>query len=82
MLILALVTGLMAVGRFFAGTSCRRALGQTGVLLMGAIFAAIGIYLFSTVTGPTAYLAADIVRDRHLLFLAGNGRRSGTESTA
>lgn len=57
MLILALVTGLMAVGRFFAGPVVG-ALGQTGVLLMGAIFAAIGIYLFSTVTGPTAYLAA------------------------
>ncbi|MBO9570963.1 MAG: MFS transporter [Chitinophagaceae bacterium] len=57
MLILALVTGLMAVGRFFAGPVVH-ALGQTGVLLMGAIFAAIGIYLFSTATGATAYLAA------------------------
>lgn len=57
MLILALVTGLMAVGRFFGGP-VTHALGQTGVLLMGAIFTAIGIYLFSTVTGGTAYLAA------------------------
>lgn len=57
MLILALVTGLMAVGRFFGGP-VTHALGQTGVLLMGAIFATIGIYLFSTVTGGTAYLAA------------------------
>lgn len=57
MLILALVTGLMAVGRFFAGPVIH-ALGQTGVLLMGAIFSAIGIYLFSTVTGSVAYLAA------------------------
>lgn len=57
MLILALVTGLMAVGRFFGGP-VTHALGQTGVLLMGAIFAGIGIYLFSTVTGPTAYVAA------------------------
>lgn len=57
MLILALVTGLMAVGRFFAGPVIH-ALGQTGVLLMGAIFSAIGIYLFSTVTGSAAYLAA------------------------
>lgn len=57
MLILALVTGLMAVGRFFAGPVIH-ALGQTGVLLMGAIFAAIGIYLFSTVTGSMAYVAA------------------------
>jgi fucose permease len=57
MLILALVTGLMAVGRFFGGP-VTHALGQTGVLLMGAIFAAIGIYLFSTVTGSMAYIAA------------------------
>jgi MFS family permease len=57
MLILALVTGLMAVGRFFGGP-VTHALGQTGVLLMGAIFAAVGIYLFSTVTGTMAYIAA------------------------
>jgi putative MFS transporter len=57
MLILALVTGLMAVGRFFAGPVVAR-LGQTGVLLISAIFAAIGIYLFSVVTGPLAYVAA------------------------
>ncbi len=59
MLILALTTGLMAVGRFFAGPVVR-VLGQTGVLLMGAIFATIGIYLFSVVTGPMAYFAAVI----------------------
>ncbi len=57
MLILALVTGLMAIGRWFGGP-VTHALGQTGVLLGGAIFAAIGIYLFSTVTGPLAYVAA------------------------
>lgn len=57
MVILALVTGLMAVGRFFAGPVIHT-LGQTGVLLMGAIFAAIGIYLFSSVTGSMAYVAA------------------------
>lgn len=59
MIILALVTGLMAVGRFFAGPVVK-ALGQPGVLLGGSIFAAIGIYLFSTVTGPMAYVAAII----------------------
>ncbi|HEX5025761.1 MAG TPA: MFS transporter [Agriterribacter sp.] len=57
MLILALVTGLMAVGRFFGGPVVAK-LGQTGVLLISAIFAAIGIYLFSTVTGSMAYVAA------------------------
>jgi MFS family permease len=59
MLILALTAGLVTVGRFFAGPVVAR-LGQTGVLLGGAIFAAIGIYLFSTVTGPMAYVAAII----------------------
>lgn len=57
MLILALTTGVMAIGRFFAGPVVK-ALGQTGVLLGGAIFAALGIFLFSTVTGPMAYVAA------------------------
>ncbi len=57
MLILALTTGVMAVGRFFAGPVVKT-LGQTGVLLGGAIFAALGIFLFSTVTGPMAYVAA------------------------
>lgn len=57
MLILALTTGVMAVGRFFAGPVVK-SLGQTGVLLGGAIFAALGIFMFSSVTGPMAYLAA------------------------
>jgi fucose permease len=59
MLILALTAGLVTVGRFFAGPVVAR-LGQTGVLLGGAIFATIGIYLFSTVTGSMAYVAAII----------------------
>jgi MFS family permease len=57
MLILALTTGLMAVGRFFAGPVVGL-LGQTGVLLISAILATIGIYMFSIVTGPMAYFAA------------------------
>jgi len=59
LLILALTFGIAAIGRFFAGPVVAR-LGQTGVLLGGAIFAAIGIYLFSTVTGSVTYLAAVI----------------------
>jgi len=59
MLILALTTGVMAVGRFFAGPVVK-ALGQTGVLLGGAIFTAIGIFLFSTVSGNMSYVAAVI----------------------
>ncbi|QHT67506.1 MFS transporter [Rhodocytophaga rosea] len=57
--IAALVAFLMAFGRYFGGPLIHR-LDQTGVLLGGAIFTLIGIYLFSTVTGPLAYLAAVI----------------------
>jgi len=59
MLILALTFGVMAFGRFFAGPVVER-LGQTGVLLFGAILTAIGIYMFSSLTGPISYLAAII----------------------
>jgi MFS family permease len=57
MLILALVTGLMAVGRYFGGPIIHK-LDQTGVLLGGAVFTLIGIYLFSSQTGAMAYVAA------------------------
>ncbi|GAB3255267.1 hypothetical protein GCM10027347_16200 [Larkinella harenae] len=59
MLILALTAGLMAIGRYFAGPIVHK-LDQTGVLLGSAVFAAIGIYLFSTQTGAGAYAAAVI----------------------
>ncbi|WP_411273199.1 MFS transporter [Daejeonella sp.] len=59
MLILALTSGLMAVGRFFAGPVVKL-FGQTGILLTSAILAAIGIYMFSVVTGPLAYVATVI----------------------
>ena len=57
MLILALVTGLMAVIRYFAGPIVEK-FDQTGVLLGSAIFATIGIYLLSTQTGSMVYVAA------------------------
>jgi putative MFS transporter len=57
MLILALTAGLMAVLRFFGGP-VTKLLGQTGVLLAGAILATLGIYLFSTQTGSMTYVAA------------------------
>ncbi|MEO5997478.1 MAG: MFS transporter [Chitinophagaceae bacterium] len=57
MLILALTFGISAIGRYFAGPVVG-SLGQTGVLLGGAILTTIGIYMFSTVTGPMAYVAA------------------------
>ena len=57
MLILALVTGLMAVARYFGGDVVQR-FDQTGVLLGSAILATVGIFLFSTQTGIMAYVAA------------------------
>lgn len=59
MLVLALTFGVMTVGRLFTGPVVGQ-FGQTGVLLGGAVLATIGIYMFSTVTGPIAYLAAVI----------------------
>ena len=59
MVILALITGLMAVGRYFGGEFVHK-FDQTGVLLGSSIFTAIGIFLFSTQTGPMAYFAAII----------------------
>lgn len=57
MLILALVTGIMAVARYFGGEMVHK-FDQTGVLLGSAVLAAVGIYLFSTQTGAMAYVAA------------------------
>ena len=57
MIILALVTGLMAVIRYFAGPIVDK-FDQTGVLLGSAVLATIGIYLFSTQTGAMTYVAA------------------------
>lgn len=57
MLVLALVTGLMAVGRYFAGPVVHR-LNPVGVLWASAIIAAIGVFMFSQATGPMVYVAA------------------------
>ncbi|RRQ49771.1 MFS transporter [Maribacter algicola] len=57
MLILALVTGIMAVARYFGGDMVKK-FDQTGVLLGSAVLATIGVYLFSTQTGAMAYVAA------------------------
>ena len=51
MIILAVVTGLMAVGRYFAGGLIHR-LNPPGVLLGSAIFSVAGLYLLSISTGP------------------------------
>lgn len=57
MLILALVTGVMAAGRYFAGGLVHR-LNPSGVLWTSAIITTIGIYLLSISTGGLVYVAA------------------------
>lgn len=51
MIILAVVTGLMAVGRFFAGGLIHR-LNPAGVLLGSAVFSVAGLLLLSIASGP------------------------------
>ncbi len=59
MLILALVTGVMAVARYFGGEMVHQ-FNTTGVLLGSAILATLGVFLLSTQTGAMAYVAAFI----------------------
>ncbi len=51
MIILAVVTGIMAVGRFFAGGLIHR-LNPTGVLIGSASFSLAGLWLLSIASGP------------------------------
>ena len=57
MLIMAMVTGIMAVGRFFAGPLVKR-LNPIGLLWMSALLSAFGIFLMSQAQGPLVYLSA------------------------
>lgn len=57
MLILAMVTGLMAIGRFFAGPVVHK-LNPAGVLWGSSIVAALAIYLMSSATGGMVYVSA------------------------
>ena len=57
MLILAMVTGIMAVGRFYAGPLVHK-FNPVGVLLGSAIFSSIGLFLMSQLQGGAVYLAA------------------------
>lgn len=59
-LILVMITGIMAVGRFFAGPIIHR-LNPSGVLLGSAILSTIGLYLLSTVSGVGPTLASAVV---------------------
>lgn len=57
MIVLALITGLMALGRFFAGPVITK-FNPTGVLLGSAVCASLGIYLMSIAQGNLIYIAA------------------------
>ncbi len=57
LVVLFLVTGLMAIGRLFAGPIIHK-LSIPGILLASAIVSLIGIYMMSTASGGMVYLAA------------------------
>ena len=57
LIILAIVTGLMAVGRYFAGPIVHR-FNPIGVLFGSAIIAALALFLLSSATGAMVYVAA------------------------
>ena len=59
MVIMALISGIMAFGRYFGGEFVDK-FDQTGVLLASAIFATLGMFLLSTQTGALVYVAAAI----------------------
>ncbi|MCF6332997.1 MAG: hypothetical protein L3J11_06910 [Draconibacterium sp.] len=60
MIILVVVTGIMAVGRFFAGGLIHR-LNPTGVLLGSSVIAVAGLFLLSISNGPATTLASAAV---------------------
>ena len=57
LLALVLITGLMAVGRYFAGPVIKK-LDITGVLLGSALISVLSIYMLSVATGGMVYVAA------------------------
>lgn len=63
MLIMAMITGVMAVRRFFVGPIVHK-FNPSGVLLFSAIVTTLGIYSMSMATGNMVYVSA-------LLFAVG-----------
>jgi MFS family permease len=58
-LVLVWITGLMAIGRQFAGAFVHR-LSPTGMLLGSAILSAIGLWALAQTTGPMLFVSATI----------------------
>jgi len=59
MIVLGMVTGIMAVGRYFAGPLIH-ALNPLGVLLMSAVLTTIGLFLMASASGAMVYVSAVI----------------------
>ncbi len=59
MIVLGMVTGIMAVGRFFAGPLIH-AFNPLGVLLASAVVTTLGLFLMSSATGGMVYVSAII----------------------
>lgn len=57
LLLLTLETGVMIIGRAFAKPILKKVTPQL-LLLVSAILATLGLFMFTTVTGPMLYLAA------------------------
>lgn len=57
MLVLAMVTGIMAIGRYFAGPIVHR-LNPIGVLVMSALITTAAVYSMSVAEGSMIYFAA------------------------
>ncbi|MCK0127636.1 MFS transporter [Erythrobacter sp. F6033] len=57
MIVLGMVTGIMAVGRYFAGPLIH-ALNPLGVLLMSAILTTIGLLMMASASGAMVYASA------------------------
>jgi MFS family permease len=60
MLVLALITGTMAVARYFGGSAVHQ-FNTTGVLLISAILATIGLFLLSTQSGAAVVYGASFI---------------------
>jgi fucose permease len=59
MIIMAMIFGIMAVGRYFAGPLVHR-FNPTGVLLYSAIVSTIGLFLLSQASGLMVYVSTII----------------------
>ncbi len=59
MIVLGMVTGIMAVGRYFAGPLIK-AFNPLGVLLLSAILTTLGLFLMASASGAMVYVSAII----------------------